>query len=165
MWRNEILARVANLQAELAALTSLVGGTPSVAERAPSGVAPAPVSGPAPRGAVSAPTPKASAKASPAKVKPPRWSYRPGTTYRIVGANPFREGNLGRLFDRLAADHGDRPFSVEQIFEAIRAQTAAGAFVSTATELANTITMLSFAGIQKGRVELVGVPPRGGSAS
>ena len=89
-----------------------------------------------------------------ARVRKARWSYRPGTVYRVVGGNPFREGNNYNLFASLAETYGDRPFTREQLGERITALRSAGAIGSIVTDDEVAVVFLQTAGAQKGRIAM-----------
>ena len=160
--QDQILARLAYLKAELDALTKLVelssfGTAPVEAAPAPAAsAAPAPVEAPA------APAPAPAAKAAPAApAKKVRWRYVSGTWYRIVGKNPFRDGNNYNLFEYLAHQYGDQPFSREQLGEAI-ATLAKNQKIQTVQEEATFVMVfLRTAGAAKGRIVMSEAPAGG----
>lgn len=246
MWQSEVLKRIANIQAELAALMHAlanapvgvgapVGGpfpaapapvvavTPQIAPQealippaAPAApVAPAFVAAPqvvvapvappvaaaaatAPRAAVSAPEPAVASEPAPAVVaaeaviaaepepaavdidpqlldgfddgsgeeeeddgtgqRRKRWRYVAGTWYRVVGANPFRNGNNYNLFEYLTRRYADQPFSREQLGEGIDSLTRSGKFSSQQSEEQSVIVFLRTAGIEKERIVICDPP-------
>ena len=102
MWQTEILRRTANVQAELAALMQALAWSSAQA---------APVSAPAAEPEGEDDVAETAASSVPQKRR--RWRYQAGTWYRIVGRNPFRNGNNFNLFDYLARRYAGRPFSRE----------------------------------------------------
>lgn len=97
------------------------------------------------------------APATPARRKkaPATFSYLPNAVYRIVGDNPFRNGNNLALFNHLRAQFADRPFTRVQLGEEIARLQARNVMASRQPEQAIVIGFLKFAGIEKGRVVMV----------
>lgn len=147
--RHEIARRFAFLQAELSALAALIDLEP---DAAPAEAAPA-----AP--AVVAPAPVAAAPAAP-EGKKPRFSYLPGTTYRISGLNPFRSGNNLAFFDFLREVYGDAPFSREQLEDAFAVMTGDGRIDTVQTAESFIQVFLSTAGAKREAIEVVDKPAR-----
>lgn len=150
MWQNEILRRIANIQAELAALVQAVawpGNLPAFtgAEAAPTAAAPVAVAA-------------EEEDETPAGGKRKRWRYVPGTWYKIVGQNPFRNGNNFNLFEFLSRRYESRAFSRAQLGEAIDSLTRSGRFVSQQSEEQSVIVFLRTAGIEKDRIVMVDAP-------
>lgn len=150
---TDVLLRLANVQAELTALAAaLARDLPSSAEGLQAATdAPAP-----PRTASPTSAPDRQPAATEVRVRKVRWSYQPGTAYRIVGGNPFREGNNYNLFASLAERFGSRPFLREELGEQITALRGAGVIDSVMNDEAVVIGFLQFAGAQKGRIVMVG---------
>lgn len=146
---TEILRRIANVQAELTALAAALARDLSSSAEGLQVATDAPTP---PRSAspTSAPDPRPSA--TEARARKIRWSYRPGTAYRIVGGNPFRGGNNYNLFASLAKRFGSRSFLREELGEEITALRGTGAIDSAMSDDAVVIGFLQFAGSQKGRV-------------
>jgi hypothetical protein len=140
----EVFRRIANIQAELAALMRVLGGEePSVlatSEASAPWVAPA---------------------RAPEQGRKVRWRYLPGTWYKIVGRNPFRNGNNYNLFEYLSHRYGDGAWSREELGEALKFLTAAGRFRSMQTEENIVLVFLRTAGPEKGAIEMTS--PRPGS--
>lgn len=139
MSQQELLQRIANMQAELAsmvqALANLEAGYVSGDERRNDFVIP--------------------------MQKKVRWRYVPGTWYRINGKNPFRNGNNYNLFQFLAARFGERPFSREQLGQAIEQLKDAGRLDSVQSEEQIVLVFLRTAGAEKGRIEMSHAPHGG----
>lgn len=165
-YRQQVLDRIAYLQAELNALAALVRLTDHDVGAAPAPVALAQV-------AMAAPTPPAqiavSSEALPpepgdddevdvAEVGKVRWKYTAGSVYRIVGKNPFRNGNNYNLFNFLKDTYGAKPFTREQIGEAIRQLRAAGKIDSVQDEQVYVIVFMRFAGPEKGAIQMADAP-------
>jgi len=153
--RSEIVRRIAFLQAELEALAHLVDLTDELDAPVPA----APKAAPAPK-AVAAKAP-AAPKAAPAKAAPAkkiRWSYLPGTWYRISGDNPFRNGNNLAFFSHLKETYGSAPFSREQIAEAYEALKKNGRIETKQTEESFSLVFLRTAGQARGAVSMVAKP-------
>jgi hypothetical protein len=153
-YRQQVLDRIAYLQAELNALAALVRLTDH--DGAPAVVAAAP----APAAVVAEPV---------AEDLPPeagddgeedvpqgkvRWKYTAGSVYRIVGKNPFRNGNNYNLFNFLKDTYGAKPFTREQLGEAIRQLRAAGKIDSVQDEQVYVIVFMRFAGPEKGAIQM-----------
>lgn len=140
---HEILRRIANIQQELSALIAALSWPGDAEVSAAIGV---------PAGAASpAPVPEAPQR----KV---RWRYVPGTWYRIVGGNPFRNGNNYNLFEFLLKRYGNHPFSREQLGEAITALKRTGRMESVQDEEQIVLVFLRTAGSEKNRIELSSTP-------
>ncbi len=152
-YRQQVLDRIAYLQAELNALAALVRLTDH--EGSPSIVAAAPV-------AAVAPIVEAAAEELPPELGDDseavsgkvRWKYTPGSVYRIVGKNPFRNGNNYNLFNFLKDAYGAKPFTREQLGEAIRQLRAAGKIDSVQEEQVYVIVFMRFAGPEKGAIQM-----------
>lgn len=147
MWQTEILRRIANVQAELAALMQALAWSSAQA---------APVSAPAaePEGEDDA----AETAATSVPQKRRRWRYQAGTWYRIVGRNPFRNGNNFNLFDYLARRYAGRPFSREQLGAAIDLLKREGRFNTKQDEESLVVVFLRYAGIEKNCIEMSDAP-------
>jgi hypothetical protein len=146
----EILRLIANVQAELSTLiVTLAAATPSGDDGLQ---APPPAPAPAPPRA----TPVRPAPVAAERVRKPRWSYLPGAAYRIVGTNPFRNGNNYNLFDALARQFGGQAFSKEQLVEQISALRNTGALNSAMGDDAIVVAFLQIAGGQKGQIVMAG---------
>lgn len=154
--RSEIVRRIAFLQAELEALAHLVDLTDELDAPAAPSPAPAPVVEAAPPVAKAAPVRKAASK--PAKAKKVRWSYLPGTWYRISGDNPFRNGNNLAFFEHLKETYGSAPFSREQLAEAYESLKKDGRIETKQTEDSFNLVFLRTAGQARGAVEMVAKP-------
>jgi hypothetical protein len=138
----EVFRRIANIQAELAALMRVLGGEEppvSVATEVSQLVA------------VAARTPEAGRKV--------RWRYLPGTWYKIVGRNPFRNGNNYNLFEYLSHRYGDGAWSREELGEALKFLSASGRFRSMQTEDNIVLVFLRTAGPEKGAIEMTSPRP------
>jgi hypothetical protein len=147
--QTEILRLIANVQAELSTLiVTLAAATPSGDDGLHT---PPPAPAPAPRASAPRPAPVAAER-----VRKPRWSYLPGAAYRIVGTNPFRNGNNYNLFDALARQFGDQAFSKEQLVEQISALRNTGALNSAMGDDAIVVAFLQIAGGQKGQIVMAG---------
>lgn len=160
-YRQQVLDRIAYLQAELNALAALVRLTDH--DSAPAVVA-APVAAPAPAPAPAPALTEAAAEelppelgeegepeAAPGKV---RWKYTAGSVYRIVGKNPFRNGNNYNLFNFLKDTYGTSPFTREQLGQAIGQLRAAGKIDSVQDEQVYVIVFMRFAGPEKGAIQM-----------
>ncbi len=90
-----------------------------------------------------------------------RWRYVPGTWYHIIGGNPFREGNNFNLFEFLANRYGNRPFSREDLGEAIAFLRTAGAIDSVQDEEQIVLVFLRTAGTDKNRIGMTSAPAPG----
>ncbi len=97
------------------------------------------------------------APAKPARRKkaPATFSYLPTASYRIIGDNPFRNGNNLALFDHLKGQFADRAFTRVQLGEEIARLQARQVMSSRQPEQAIVIGFLKFAGIEKGRILMV----------
>lgn len=152
-----LLARIAYLQAELAALAALVElqGTPGAptapAPSLPRAVVPVVATAPAPAAAAKPGRPAKPGKRAKA---PARWSYLPEAVYRLSGTNPFRNGNNLALFDELTRTYGDQPFTRVQLGETLARMQDDGTFTSRQPEQALVISFVQFAG-DKGRLYMV----------
>ncbi len=138
MTPEEVLKRIAFIQAELAALLSWVTGNLTASPGTP------------------APVEVYTPPARPSKKL--RWRYVPGSWYRIVGDNPFRDGNNFNLFEFLARRYGDRPFSREDLSEAIRALREAGRISSVQNEDQIVLVFLRTGGAEKNRIAMASPP-------
>jgi hypothetical protein len=134
----EVFRRIANIQAELAALMRVLGGE----EPAQTTVTEAPVLAPVP------------VIRAPERGRKVRWRYLAGTWYRIVGRNPFRNGNNYNLFEYLSHRYGDGAWSREELGEALKFLTASGRFRSMQTEDNIVLVFLRTAGPEKGAIEM-----------
>ncbi len=156
--RAEILRRISLIQAELEALMHLVDLTDGLdAASAPAPVAvsvpePTPAPAPAPTPVAAAPVAKAAPK------KKVRWSYLPGTWYRISGDNPFRNGNNLAFFDHLKDTYGTTPFSREQLTEAYNGLKKKGTIETKQTEESFVLVFLRTAGPARGAIDMVAKP-------
>ncbi len=154
-----IFRHIANLQHELAQLMDLVANL-EPAERPVAGV---PATPPAPAVSEQA-TPAAEAvveTAQEAPTKRRRWSYLPGTFYRIVGPNPFRNGNNYNLFEFLESGFGRSAFGQEQVVAAMQHLKATGHFDSVQDEGQSVLFFLRNAGAVKGAMEMTPAPAMG----
>lgn len=95
---------------------------------------------------------EAPAKPARRKKAPATFSYLPTASYRIVGENPFRNGNNLALFDHLKGQFADRPFTRVQLGEEIARLQARQIMSSRQPEQAIVIGFLKFAGIEKSRI-------------
>jgi hypothetical protein len=133
----EVFRRIANIQAELAALMRVLGGEePTVSVVA------------------EVSTPVAVVARAPELGRKVRWRYLPGTWYKIVGRNPFRNGNNYNLFEYLTHRYGDGAWSREELGEALRFLSASGRFRSMQTEDNIVLVFLRTAGPEKGAIEM-----------
>lgn len=171
--KNEIFRRIAQIQADLGVLMQAIADwdassessapAPAPAPR-PAAPAPAPAPAPTPAPTASQPEPKAPAPEptpAPEPKKKVRWSYQPGTWYRIVGDNPFRNGNNYNLFEYLSSAFGAHPFSRTQLGEAFEALKDKGLIETVQEEKQYAIGFLSTAGARKGRIEMTEAPSEG----
>lgn len=160
-YRQQVLDRIAYLQAELNALAALV--------RLTDHDAPAPAPAPAPAAApVSAPVaealpPEPGEEEEEVPQGKVRWKYTAGSVYRIVGKNPFRNGNNYNLFNFLKDTYGAKPFTREQLGDAIRQLRAEGKIDSVQDEQVYVIVFMRFAGPEKGAIQMADAS--GGAAS
>lgn len=161
-YRQQVLDRIAYLQAELNSLAALIRLTDHDAS------ASAPVAA-----SEGAPAPVASAKEFPPEFGDSdsdtaeeagrvRWKYTPGSVYRIVGKNPFRNGNNYNLFNHLQDVYGSKPFTREQLGEAIRLLRSEGKIDSVQDEQIYVIVFMRFAGPEKGAIQMADSSPGGG---
>ncbi len=163
MLRQQIYERVANLQAELAALMRLLAEFGEVVPAPAASVSPPPAEVP-----VSPPSspqalapgaerhPSASGRLSTkqaAGVKL-RWRYLPGTWYRICGPSPFRAGNHANLFQRMKDLYGDKPWPRERLVEAFLTLKASGQFDTIQDDDTALLQFMRLAGPLKGSVEM-----------
>lgn len=148
MTPDEVLRRLTFLTAEVAALMAWVAqemgadaaGLPAVSFNAAPAAAPA------------------------APVRKLRWRYVPGTWYRIVDANPFREGNNYNLFEYLAKRYGEQAFSREDLAEAIQFLQSNDRISSVQSEDQIVLVFLRTAGAEKNAVAMTKAPAEGHSA-
>lgn len=106
-----------------------------------------------------APASEPAAAAEPAQpAKRRRWRYQAGTWYRIVGRNPFRNGNNYNLFDYLARRYAGRSFSREQLGAAIELLKREGRFSTRQDEESLVVVFLRYAGIEKNCIEMADAP-------
>ena len=162
--RQQILDRLSYLQAELAALTALmrlegqavpVAGLPAPVAQA----ATAPVEAPVADLVEEELPPEPGDEPEPEAAGKVRWKYTGGARYRIVGPNPFRNGNNYNLFAHLAETYGTAPFSRAQLTDAIEALKASGQIVTVQQEPIYALVFLQFAGPQKGALRMVTAAP------
>ena len=149
MTPEEVFRRLAFLQTEVAALMTWVAHNLG-AESSPS----------APMGYTAAAAPAAAPVAAPAPRKP-RWRYVPGTWYRIVAENPFRDGNNFNLFEYLVKRYGERPFSREDLGDAIRFMQGQGRIESVQAEDQIVLVFLRTAGAEKEAIAMTKAPADG----
>jgi hypothetical protein len=167
-YRQQVLDRIAYLQAELNALAALVRLTDH--DGAPAVVAAAPVAAAAPAvarvvDAAAEELPPELGDESEAAFGKVRWKYTAGSVYRIVGKNPFRNGNNYNLFNFLKDTYGAKPFTREQLGEAIRQLRAAGKIDSVQDEQVYVIVFMRFAGPEKGAIQMADAAGSGPAAS
>lgn len=147
--RTEVLRRIATIQAELAQLMQLLADDPVF--DAESAAAPAP--------ARTEPAAPAAEAELPPEPEPPkkkrRWSYLDGQRYRIIGNNPFRNGNNFSIFEGLQEQFGGSPFRREDIRTLFNDLQASGKLTTDMQEHQHTVQFLSIAGVQKGQIEMV----------
>jgi len=128
---EEVLSKIAALQADLSALTAAVAEYVSVSlSRA--------------------------ADARPAKKQ--RWRYVPGSWYRITGENPFRNGNNYNLFEFLRRRYGTHPFSREDLSTAISYLREHNRIDSRQDEEQIVLVFLRTGGAEKGRLAMSSSP-------
>ncbi len=168
--RDVLVRRLTRIQGDVAALMRLLVGAVEAddedlpADEPTSAPAPAPAPAPVSRPAASpitetavdeaAPEAAPAAKAAPARKV--RWRYLPGTHYRIVGDNPFRNGNNFNLWSAIEKEFGDGPFAREQVDELVGQLLADGRIDSVQKPDMLAMIFLRTAGADKGRLAMVG---------
>jgi hypothetical protein len=159
MLRQQIYERVANLQAELAALMRLLADFGDIA---PVGLR----DGPAPTASEPAdvrplsiiellkPDPIDHPSTNAPSGKKLRWRYLPGTWYRICGPSPFRAGNHANLFQRMLDLYGDKPWPRERLVEAFLTLKSSGQFETIQDDDTALLQFMRIAGPLKGTIEM-----------
>ncbi len=150
---SEILRRIASVQAELSALINTLAWADAHGQPAAPAAPPAPAE-------EDEDDDRSAGSALPVKRR--RWRYQPGTWYKIVGRNPFRNGNNYNLFDYLARRYAGLAFSREQLGAAIELLKREGRFSTRQDEESLVVVFLRYAGIEKNCIEMTDAPSDSG---
>ena len=157
--RDQILGRIAVLQAELSELMKVVLTTTDADFTLPPSLTHVTELQKTSEEDELPPEPGEDAPASAPLDQPRvRWKYTTGTSYRIIGDSPFRNGNNFRLFNNLKSTYGAGPFSRSDLSEMIAVMRQAGDITSKQRDDMIGLIFLRHAGPMKHRIEMVTAP-------